>query len=84
MLLENAAQTDRGGRRGEQGAPPSLTSLPAKMPALLAPDALLPPSQGDQGGRVASIGAPDSAATAADASAAVVGPASTEELTVQS
>lgn len=78
MLLENAAQTDRGGRRGEQGAPPSLTSLPAKMPALLAPDALLPPSQGDQGGRVASIGAPDSAAAAA------VGPASTEEPTVQS
>lgn len=87
MLLENAAQTDRGGRRGGQGAPPSLTSLPAKMPAaLLAPDALLPPSQGDQGGRVASIGAPDSAAAAAaaDASAAVVGPASTQEPTVQS
>lgn len=79
-------QTEEDGGGG-QGAPPSLTSLPAKMPAaLLAPDALLPPSQGDQGGRVASIGAPDSAAAAAaaDASAAVVGPASTQEPTVQS
>lgn len=82
MLLQRTNQTDRRGREGEHGAPPSLTSLPAKLPAvLLAPDTLLPSLQEDQAGRVALNGAPDSAAAAA---AAVLGPASNDERTVQS
>lgn len=89
VLLEKATQTDRRGRECELGAPPGLTSLPAKLPAaLLATDALLPSPQGGQGGEVVLPGAPDSeeaaAAAAAEATAAGLGPASTDGHMVQS